>query len=335
MSDTDSFSRQWLLLRRLCARGANCTVRELAQDAAVSSKTIQRDLQVLRGVGFPIEERVGYRGQKTWHCGHDGILTGLAFTFDEAAALYLGQRFLEPLAGTWLWEAARRAFHKIRSGLPAETGQYLDQVELTFYQTSHRTSDYTDRAALIDSLMTAIEDARETSLLYQSQQSQTPAEVLLHPYGLIYHRGSLYLVANVPDYGEIRHYKLDRARDVCLLDHKFERDPTFKLARHLESSFGVYQGGNATHAIRIRFHADAACYVQEHFWHASQRFTDFDDGGVLLELELSRLEEIKSWVLGFGAKAEVEEPEELRQMIADDVERLARTYRTATAGGRK
>ena len=243
MSDAATFSRQWLLLRKLCARHAAWTLRELASEFGVSTKTITRDFDVLRQVGFPLKETVGPRGRKSWRCDTDHILSGLTFTFDEVAALYLGRRFLEPLAGTLLWDAAQRAFRKIRSGLGNDALKYLEQLATAFHKTAVGVSDYSRRADLIDALMVGIEDCRILRVLYHSLRADAPTEVILHPHGLIYHRAALYLVAYVPAYEELRHYKVDRIRDVELLANEhFQRIDGFDLRSHLTTTFGIYHG---------------------------------------------------------------------------------------------
>ena len=58
--------RQWTLLQRLSARRLGLTVRELAAEAEVGEKTIRRDLDRLRSVGFPLQDQAGDNGLKRW-----------------------------------------------------------------------------------------------------------------------------------------------------------------------------------------------------------------------------------------------------------------------------
>ena len=64
--DKTSLRRQWSLLKSLSARHYGLTVREMAGEMGVSEKTIRRDLDVFREVGFPLEETVGDFGGKSW-----------------------------------------------------------------------------------------------------------------------------------------------------------------------------------------------------------------------------------------------------------------------------
>jgi proteasome accessory factor B len=78
--------------------------------------------------------------------------------------------------------------------------------------------------------------------------------------------------------------------------------------------------------VRIRFASSVAKYVQEHRWHHSERITLNGDGSLLVELELAALEEVKAWILSFGAKAVVESPAELQEMLRQDLLHLMQHY---------
>ena len=115
MSEQSSLLRQWVLLRTLSARHTGASVKELAEELAVCEKTVRRDLDTFKQAGFPVEETVGQHGLKRWRLDPTKTQPGLSFAFDEAMALYLGRRFLDPLAGTVFWDAAQRAFRKVRA----------------------------------------------------------------------------------------------------------------------------------------------------------------------------------------------------------------------------
>ena len=52
-----------------------------------------------------------------------------------------------------------------------------------------------------------------------------------------------------------------------------------------------------------------------------------DDGSADFHVTVSGLNEISWWVLGYGDQAEVLEPPELRQLIAQHAQRMADQYR--------
>ncbi|MBX3441383.1 MAG: WYL domain-containing transcriptional regulator [Planctomyces sp.] len=342
MSDATQLLRQWQLLRMLSVRRAGLTLRQMASDTGRSQKTIRRDLEVLQQVGFPLTERVSDHGRKHWRLvGPSGVAgqngnghaptngwPSLSFNLDEAIALYLGRQLLEPLAGTCFWEGARSAFRKIQAGLGEQTLAYLEQFRSTFLATHFGHGDCSDRGPLLDALLTGIEDRRTARLLYRSSRLDVPEPTDVHPYGLVWHRGNLYLVAHSPQHEELRHYKVDRVRDVEILrDASFERPADFDLQQHLQGTLGVFHSDGPPKRVRIRFAPAAARYVQERHWHATQRLTPHTDGSLTLELELTELTEVKSWALSFGSQAVVEAPEELRREIRADLRSMLVDYR--------
>jgi hypothetical protein len=186
MPDQPILMRHWMILRTLSARRRGATLRQLADEMGVSSKTIHRDLLVLSQLGFPLIGDVGFRGQKHWRLDQTKGLLQLQFTIEEAAALYLGRQFLEPLAGTYFFEGAQRAFEKIRTTLGEAALRHLEKLAAAFYHTTHGWTDYSEQAQRIDDLVRAIEDRRLTVITYQSLQATEPVSHYdVHPYCLV------------------------------------------------------------------------------------------------------------------------------------------------------
>jgi proteasome accessory factor B len=325
MSDSLRLQRQWLLLNQLAARRRGMTVREMADEHGVNLKTIRRDIDALRRAGFRLEETVIEQGCKVWKLnGAHGA--PLSFNLTEAMALYLGRRFLEPLAGTHFWEGATSAFRKIKATLGEQALAYLDKLAATFYQTTFG-SDYSHKGETIDVLMRAIEDRNLTELHYHSQKATEPVEYEIHPYGLAYHAGALYVVAWSADHRQIRHFKVDRIEEVRVTQIQFPRPANFDIAAHFAGSLGIFGSSNgAPVAVRVRFSPEVSQYVREHRRHKSQKVHAQKDGSLVAEFQLADLHEIKSWLLSFGAHAEALEPPELVAAMRREIETMNRVY---------
>lgn len=331
MSGHSPLERQWLILRFLSSRRYGATVKELAAELDVCLKTIRRDLNSLQSVGFPIEPRTGDHGRNHWVCRLDPNAPPLKFDISEILGLYLGRKLMEPLAGTLAWDASQSAFRKIRASLADAAVDYLDELAGLVHRTSFRDSNYAEKAQLIDDLMVAIEDRKITFITYQSARSTEPLTYDVYPYGIIYHRGSLYLIAFSQQHDEIRNFKLDRISDISLEELKFQKPTDFDLREYLKHSLGVFRKEGEPQRVVIRFAADVARYVEEHHWHSSQKLRRRKDGSLVAELQLTSLEEVKSWVLSFGEKATVEEPEDLRTAIREECAAMMNQYDTGVS----
>jgi predicted DNA-binding transcriptional regulator YafY len=74
--------------------------------------------------------------------------------------------------------------------------------------------------------------------------------------------------------------------------------------------------------VRIWFSPDAAGYIKEKIWHDTQEIVPQKDGSIIFEAEVAGAEEVKFWVMSWGSKALVLEPESLREEIRAESESL-------------
>jgi predicted DNA-binding transcriptional regulator YafY len=326
MLDEPTLVRQWNLLRMLGARRYGMTVSEMAREMKVVVKTIRRDLDLFQKVCFPLEKTVGDRGRQTWKLADQKNVPPLNFSWDEVAVLYFCRHFIEPMVGTNLWEAAQSAFNKIRSTLNEQTIKYLDQFSQLIHCTTFGSTDYRNKAEIIDSLITAIEEHKAVHISYQSQRATEPATRDVYPYRFVRHKGALYLLAFAPDHDQMRRYKIDRIELAEVSNFQFTPRTDFDVQEHLSGSFGIYDGDEDITVV-VKFAPAAARYVRESKWHHSQVLTTQRDGSMLARFRLSSTVEIKSWILSFGSSAVVLEPKSLRAEIARELEQMLKSYR--------
>jgi predicted DNA-binding transcriptional regulator YafY len=98
----------------------------------------------------------------------------------------------------------------------------------------------------------------------------------------------------------------------------------FDFEARTASAFGVV--AEPAEPVRIRFAPRWALYVQEHEWHPSQRIEPAAGGGVELSMEVGVGDELRGWVLSFGAGAEVLAPPVLRADVAAELSRAGAQY---------
>ncbi|MBW2610610.1 MAG: WYL domain-containing protein [Deltaproteobacteria bacterium] len=106
---------------------------------------------------------------------------------------------------------------------------------------------------------------------------------------------------------------LDQIKMLHQTKEAFEVPEEFSLEKFMGPSFGVYQG--APVHIKVWFHPDVAGYIKEKIWHESQQIHSQDDGSIIFEAEVAGADEIRFWVMSWGSKAAVLEPESLREEI--------------------
>lgn len=320
----------------LSAAGSQLTVAELAERTQSGLRTIRRDLDLLKEVGFPLTEVVGLRGRKHWQLQSESGVSQLRITLEEAAALYLGRQFLQPLAGTYFFQGSESVFRKIKATLGASAIAYLQKLASNFYYKINGMADYTKKADIIDDLLRAMEDRRLTVICYQSLRSTEPyTHYDLHPYAFIWHKNALYLIARSLGHRAIRTFKVDRILEVETQQLQFQRPEDFDSQKFHEGAFGIFHSDAPTQQVKVRFSPRVARIVGERLIHPSQELKVQNGGYVEASYQLNSFEEFESFVLSFGQHAEVLEPVELREHIASTLRAAVGIYQSPTGSVRE
>ena len=100
--------------------------------------------------------------------------------------------------------------------------------------------------------------------------------------------------------------------------------PLFKVKNFVEESFGIFRG--KPHRVRIWFSPHVAEFIRSAHWHPGQRISTQKDGSIIFEATVSGLEDIKFWVMKWGANAVVLEPEFLRNDIIRELKEMLDNY---------
>ena len=320
--------RQWKLISILKESKGGSTLKALAERLNVTERTIQRDLAKLIEHGLPILEMTEAHGRKLWFSKEDPFVPA-KFDFEEAAALYLGHRFLAPLANSTLWEASERGLQKIREQLGTQYVRLLDQLLKIFHESTTGWSDYSQQSDIITTLILACEEEKETVIRYRSYPAVEEQEYTIHPYALIMQSGTFYLVGFHCKRAEIRTWKLNRIVAAARLMGKFKKPKDFDVDTYRRRSFGFFVfNDEPVQKVRIKVEGWMARYVQEHHWHETQQFETLPDGDVIVQFEVvpNSNYELITWILKLGRNAEVLEPESLRESVKAEITEMHRRY---------
>ncbi len=318
--------RQWNILQALAASRLGQTIDQLAELAAVTTRTIRRDLEALSVAGFPVYDEVT-DGQRRWKVQSRpfAAMVEHGFTLQEVCAIYFSRSLLETLAGGPFQKDLQTAFAKIERALTPAVRDFLDRVPslLATKPLAAPGRSTKGREQVMATLMDAVLFRRKAAITYWSASSRRVKKYVIHPYRVAYGLGALYLSAYVEQYGQMRTFAATRIREVSLQEDHFTRDESL-TGDPFPNSLGVHEGPPIH--VEIEFTPDVAPYVKERRWHRSQTLTDHDDGRVTMALEVCDDWTLRSWILGFGPRARVLAPAALAEQIHDDLEAALARY---------
>src|SRR5262245_23169801 len=320
--------RQWTVLREIeRSRAAGVTIDDLAALCDVTTRTIRRDLQALEEAGFPLyDDRSHDDGKTRWRVNGQafkGLSAGL--TVSELCALYFSRTLLESLSGTPFRSEVESALEQLASVLTPHMRQFLDQLPRVIATKPDPLRRHGDprQQPIVARALEATLHLRQATLTYHSKSSERTKAYLVHPYRLAYAQGGLYLLAYVPEYGEVRTFAVERIHDISLLEERFTPIEELPDAA-FPHSLGVHSG--PPERVEIVFEPAVSDYVRAREWHPSQQVREAESGHLSMTLNVCLDRALQSWILSFGPFARVIAPEKLAREIAEQLSEATARY---------
>lgn len=315
----------------LQSRGQGVPLSELAAEAGVAARTIQRDFEILQQLGFPIQHDQDEVGRRFWRIPHDFFRTGpLVLSLTEAISLHLAESLLAPLSGTYLAEGLQTVIEKIRALVPRKALDYFAALDETIHVRRTGTTDYSPFSQIIRVVVDAVRERQTIEVDYRAIWRGDAYRTGFDPYGLVYYEGDLFVVGRSHRASAIRVFKVTRIDSVHPTPATFERDPNFQLEAQFRRSFGIFQSDGNPIDITVRFTQTAAALVEERVWHESQQLvwqtadgtlfeSDPENDALIATFRLCGTVEFKRWIKGFGDQAEILKPAHLRNEIREEL----------------
>ena len=281
------------------------TAPELAKKFEVSRRTINRDIEDLCRAGIPVRTAQGVGGGISIMDGYRMDRTIL--TSKDMQMILAGLRSLDSVSGSSYYG---QLMEKIQAGSSAFiTGRDSILIDLSSW--------YRDSLApKIETIQDAIGDRRLVRFRYFAPSGES--ERTVEPYYLVFQWSSWYLWGWCTTRKDYRLFKLNRMDRITETDKGFDcrNAPVPDL-----SNEKIFPGGIKVKAF---FAPDMKWRLVEEF--GPHCFAEADDGRLLFTADYTDLDSFITWIMTFGAKAEVLEPAEAREIIRGNAEETLRIY---------
>jgi hypothetical protein len=179
----------------------------------------------------------------------------------------------------------------------------------------------------------ALLDDRQLQIAYRAKDAKDAKRYVVHPCGLVFRDGMMYLIGTVNEYSDLRHLALHRMTAAQVLDAPARRPKGFSLRRYIcEEQFFAYPLQGTVIRLDALFEEKAAIHLGERPLARDQRLTGQRDGRTRLQATVKDTMELRWWLLGFGDKVEVLAPKTLRDEFAAISQRMAAQYQRTLTG---
>ncbi|MEW2354198.1 YafY family protein [Spirillospora sp. NPDC029432] len=278
---------------------------ELAERLAVSGRTIRRDIERLRELGYPVEATMGPVGGYRLVAGT--AMPPLLLDDEEAVAIAVGLRTAAGNAVEGIGEASVRALAKLEQVLPSRLRRRVGALNAVTVPPPGLAGPSVDPAVL-SAIAAAAANHERLRFAYESWDG-SESRRLVEPHRLVPAGRRWYLVAHDTGRDDWRIFRVDRVREPFPTGQRFApretpgEDAAAFVLSSLHSLAPTYRA-----VATLRLPADEA---RGRLGGDPAEIEPIDEGSCRLNGHTDTLEWLAARLIMLGCEFEVHEPPEL------------------------
>ncbi len=290
------------------------------QGLGAERKSIYDDFAALERFGYPVERRRGENNAVGYYLeAREFELPELKLLVDAVQSSNFITRqksrtLIEKLSGLtsrWEAQALQRQVHiSDRVKTMNESIYYnVDQIHTAILYNTRITFQYFDWTAEKEKQL------RRGGALY-----------CVSPWALTWSEGNYYLVAFDGEYGDIKHFRVDKMLHITGTDQKREGQGKFRqfdMARYSQKVFGMFGGREET--VTLECEKELAGVIIDRFGRDVTIFPSGDTFLVSVSVMISN--NFFSWVLQFGSRMRIAAPSGVAQEMKTLLEEALEAYK--------
>ena len=292
---------------------------DIADEFATSIRTVYRDIAALAEAGVPIvgEAGVGYSIMRGYH------LPPVHFTTEEATALVTAGMLMDRFADSSLMSSMASALGKIRAVLPPDRQDHVARLER---RMSLRTTRPPNQPANLFLIQKALADRTILRISYRGSGVAEPSRREVEPLGLTYYGDRWHLIAWCRVRQDYRDFRTDRIQAIAASCEQFGPHEDFSLNDFLRR----YEDTPAPVTGSIRVDPFAAERLRKEAPFKIIR-EERDEKGITFTIQGGKWDWYLGWLLSFGNRLMVIEPDDLRTLLFETAQATANHHSLRTS----
>lgn len=306
----------------------NCS--DLAKLFKCNRKTVLRDIKLMRSLlQMPLEydeQNHGYHYPKAITCP-----PMLEVGEESLTVMFLIKLALEPVRGTPFAVDVQGLLSKLLLNADKRVKFAWDDFEKVFSRS-------TSGSAVVDAkafgrLGDALLRQHEVRFGYKKHGAKRAEQRNVRPYHMGEIAGCWYLIGYDLDREALCTFALPRIKEVKVLSDIFTRPEDFDGKKYFSNSFGIWSepsGEEHIQEVRVELRGYAARLAHERRWHPSQQVIEVPDRGgdhVVVRFQVTRIEEVVQWVLGWGSQARPLAPQGLVDAVRREIMQMSEPWK--------
>lgn len=284
------------------------TGAELSDRLEVTARTLRRDVDRLRSLGYPVQSTSGTAGG--YQLGAGANLPPLLLDDEEAVAVAVGLRTAASGTVAGIEEASVRALAKLEQVLPSRLRRRV--AALHSFIVMLTVAGPTVDAETLASIAGACRDSEKLKFSYRSGEG-TATEREVEPHRLVNTGRRWYLAAWDVNRGDWRTFRVDR------IASKLSAGARFSPRKPPDGGFAEYVSRSVGYA-PYPLQAEVLFYapfdrVAEKIPRAVGMLEAIDEHACVLRTGAFSLDMLSVWVALIGVEFEVRQPRELIERV--------------------
>lgn len=276
----------------------------LAERFKTSTRSIQRDLELLRKAGFPINE-------VTKGCNRieKNLLKNYGMLDESELGLIIALKNTVSQLGPNFQRAADSVFNRLYQTI---TNQSTLPVYIKLDQPVVLESRLFNRVAK------AIRIKKTVCFEYKIH---SPYEVRIEPYKIAYYDGFWYLIGKDLKGGIIKRYAIDKIKEFKMLKESFRHIPG-DLDDMLEDSANIWFSSKRNLEVEVLVDQSCADYFKRRNMFPTQEIKkEKKDGSLVVSFKVGRVEEVKNLIKTWLPNIKILKPREFKKEFTEDIKK--------------
>jgi predicted DNA-binding transcriptional regulator YafY len=318
-------SARLLRLLSLLQSRRDWTGAQLGDRLGVTARTVRRDVEKLRGLGYPVRATGGVAGG--YRLGAGAALPPLLLDDEEAVAVTIGLRAAAAGTVTGIEETSLRALTKLEQLLPSRLRHRVRALQAA--TVSLAGPGPTVDPDLLTTLAAACRDHLRVRFDYRGHDQSDSVRVV-EPHRLVHSPRRWYLLGFDTDRQDWRTFRVDRIAGRPVTGARFApRTPPADAASYVSQAVA---SAPYRYQARLLVHAPIEAVARRSSPTAG-RLERVDDRTCVLHTGSNSLDDLAIYVTVKGFDFEVLDPPELAEHLGGLADRLARAAARSGTGG--
>ncbi|MBV5348936.1 YafY family transcriptional regulator [bacterium] len=292
---------------------------EIAERFEISLRTVYRDIRALEASGVPIgaEAGVGYFLMDNYK------LPPVMFTKEEASALLFGEKLVEKMSDKQMKAEFCSALIKIKAILNPEEKDRLEKLHNQISVLNYTSSNENFNRLFLSEIQQALVSKQVLEIDYQAGYGAPTTKRVVEPIGLCNYSRRWHLFGWCQLRNEYRDFRLDRILNLRLSQETFKGKQHISIDEFIRQMNVVNDKANISLIMkteRIKFISESK------YWYGFIEEEKIDDRTSRLRFSNNELRGFATWIISSGSYANVEEPEELKQIMDQSISGIIENY---------